>query len=121
MLHCTRRSHSTSTPQAIAPTREVRNVNHLPRPILNLQKRSLELQKGAVDNSFNVLSRLEDHGREISQRWIEQIPNMPQEIRGVTEAIWQARINSRETWKGAIDRSFKLVDEFYDRLTESSS
>lgn len=93
-------------------------MSSAPRVLLDLQKRSLELQKGAVDNGFHVFARLEDQTREIALRWLEQIPYIPQELRGVGDAWWHAHLNSRQTWKSAIDRTFQLADELCERLGE---
>ena len=82
------------------------------------QKRVLDFQRNALDRGFEVLTRLQEQQREISGQVLEQIPNLPDEARGISDAWWQARISGRESLKSAVDRSFDLADGYYQRLAE---
>ncbi|MDX1382065.1 MAG: hypothetical protein R3190_00405 [Thermoanaerobaculia bacterium] len=88
---------------------------------IKAQRRLLDVQRNALDSGFEVLTRLQEQQRELTGRFLEQIPNMPDEIRGISDAWWQARISGRETFKSAIDRSFDLVEGYYERLAEPVS
>ena len=87
--------------------------------VIAAQKRWLDFQRNALDRGFEVLTRYQEQQRDLASRMLEQIPNIPDEARGISDTWWQAQISGRETFRSAIDRSFELVEGFYERLRES--
>ena len=85
--------------------------------LLDLHRRMLEVQRTAFDRTFDVLSRLQEQQRELAGRALDAVPNLPHEARHLHDAWWQARINGRESYKSAVDRSFSIVDGYFERLT----
>ena len=96
------------------------NRFNVPGSVASFQKRVLEFQRSLLDNSFDVAARLQDRQREIAEAALERIPNLPEEVKTVSDTWWQARVSGRETLKSAVDRSFSLAESYWDRLADSA-
>jgi hypothetical protein len=92
----------------------------VPKPVIDLQKRTIDFQKNVFDSGFEVYSRFQDQRRDLSGRMLEQVPNLPDEVRTLSDAWWQASISGREAYKSAIDRSFEILGSYYERAGDSS-
>jgi hypothetical protein len=99
----------------------------IPSTVIDFQRRVLEFQRSAFTNAFEMMVRLQDQRRDVLERWIDRFPNLPAESKALYETWNEAAARGRETFRATVDKSFDLVDGYYERLaakgqpTESSS
>lgn len=92
----------------------------LPKPLIDLQKRSIDFQRNLFNSGFDVYARFQDQRRDLSTRMLEQVPNLPDELRTLSDAWWQASISGREAYRSAVERSFEILESYYHRVGEAS-
>ena len=93
----------------------------IPSVVIDFQRRVLEFQRSAFTNAFEMTTRLEEQRRDVLERWIDRIPNLPAEGKALFEAWSDAQQRGRETFRATVDKSFDLVEGYYDRLTEPAA
>ena len=91
----------------------------IPSVVIDFQKRVLELQRSAFTNAFEMAARLQDQRRDVLERWIDRI-NLPAEGKALLDTWSEAQERGRETFRSTVDKSFDLVEDYYDRLAEPS-
>jgi hypothetical protein len=90
----------------------------IPSVVIDFQRRVLEFQRSAFTNAFEMATRLQDQRREVLERWVDRIPNLPEESKALIETWAEAQERGRETFRSTIDKSFDLVEGYYDRLAK---
>lgn len=90
----------------------------IPSSVIDIQRRLLELQRSAFTNAFEMAARLQDQRRDLLERWIDRVPNLPAEGKALLETWTDAQERGRETFRATVDKSFDLVEGYYDRLAE---
>lgn len=90
----------------------------IPSGLIEFQRRLLDFQRTVFTNAFETVVRAQDQGNELLQRWVERVPNLPEEGRTLVDTWVEAGERGRETFRSTVDRSFELLDEYYERLAE---
>ena len=93
----------------------------VPTAVIDFQRRFLEFQRSAFTNAFEVAVRLQDRRRDVVERWIDRAPNLPAESKELFQAWNEAADRGRETFRATIDKSFDLIDGYYERLATERS
>ena len=88
----------------------------IPTTVFDFQRRVLEFQRNAFTNAFEMAVRLQDRRRDVVERFIDRVPNLPAESKELVDTWYQARERSRETFRATVDKSFDLIDGYYARL-----
>ena len=88
----------------------------IPSTVIDIQRRLLEFQRSAFTNAFEMVVRFQDQRRDAVERWIDRFPNLPAESKALIEAWNEAALRGRETFRATVDKSFDLVDDYYERL-----
>ena len=93
----------------------------IPSTVIDIQRRILEFQRSAFTNALDMAARLEEQRRDVVERWIDRIPNLPAESKALVETWNEAAERGRETFRATVDKSFDLVDGYYERLAAKDS
>jgi hypothetical protein len=93
----------------------------IPATVFDFQRRILELQRTAFTNAFEMAIRLDDRRRDVVERLLDRVPNLPAESKELLDTWNQAAERSRETFRATMDKSFDLIDGYYARLAERRS
>ena len=93
----------------------------IPSTVIDFQRRVLEFQRSAFTNAFEMATRLQDQRRDVLERWIERVPSLPPESKALLEAWGEAQQRGRENFRATVDKSFELVDGYFERLGGKSS
>lgn len=88
----------------------------VPAPMIEFQRRVLELQRTAFTNAFEMAVRLQERRRDVVERFIDRVPNLPAESKELLDTWAQAADRNRETFRATVDKSFELIDGYYERL-----
>jgi hypothetical protein len=88
----------------------------VPTTVIDFQRRMLEFQRSAFSNAFELAARFQDRRRDVLERWIDRVPNLPAESKELFEAWNEAADRGRESFRATIDKSFDLIDGYYERL-----
>jgi hypothetical protein len=88
----------------------------IPTSVIDFQRRVLELQRSAFTNAFETVVRLQHQRRDLIERWIDRVPSLPAESKELFEAWSEAADRGRETFRATVEKSFDLVDGYYQRL-----
>jgi hypothetical protein len=88
----------------------------IPPPMIEFQRRVLEFQRTAFTNAFEMAVRLQDRRRDVVERFLDRVPNLPAESKQLIDTWNQAADRSRETFRATVDKSFDLIDGYYARL-----
>jgi hypothetical protein len=88
----------------------------IPSTVIDFQRRVLEFQRSAFTNAFEMVVRLQDQRRDVVDRWIDRVPNLPAESKALIETWNEAAERGRETFRATVDKSFDLMDDYYERL-----
>jgi hypothetical protein len=88
----------------------------IPSTVIDIQRRLLEFQRSAFTNAFEMVVRLQDQRRDVLERWIDRFPNLPEESKALIETWNDAAQRGRETFRATVDKSFDLVEDYYERL-----
>jgi hypothetical protein len=92
------------------------NLFQIPPTVIDFQRRVLEFQRNAFTNAFEMTVRMQERRRDVVERFIDRIPNLPAESKELLEAWSQAAERNRETFRATVDKSFELIDGYYARL-----
>jgi hypothetical protein len=88
----------------------------VPPGVFDFQRRVLEFQRTAFTNAFELAVRLDDRRRDVVERFLDRVPNLPAESKELLDAWSQAAQRNRETFRSTVDKSFDLIDGYYARL-----
>jgi hypothetical protein len=88
----------------------------IPPTVVDFQRRILEFQRTAFTNAFEMAVRLDDRRRDVVERFLDRVPNLPAESKELLDTWNQATDRSRETFRATVDKSFDLIDGYYARL-----
>ena len=88
----------------------------IPAPVIDAQRRLLEFQRSAFTNAFEMVVRLQDQRRDVVERLIDRVPSLPAETKALYQTWNEAAVRGRETFRATVDKSFDLVDSYYERL-----
>lgn len=88
----------------------------VPSTVIDFQRRILEFQRSAFTNVFELAVRFQDRRRDVVERWFDRVPNLPAESKELFEAWNEAADRGRETFRATVDKSFDLLDGYYERL-----
>ena len=88
----------------------------VPTTVIDFQRRILELQRTAFTNAFEMAVRLQERRRDVVERFVDRVPNLPAESKELFDTWNQAADRSRETFRATVDKSFDLIDGYYARL-----
>jgi hypothetical protein len=91
----------------------------IPPTVFDFQRRVLEFQRTAFTNAFEMAVRLEDRRREVVERFLDRVPNLPAESKELLDTWNLAAERSRETLRATVDKSFDLIDAYYARRAGS--
>ena len=88
----------------------------VPAPMIDFQRRVLEFQRTAFTNAFEMAVRFQDRRRDVVERLIDRVPNLPSESKELLDTWNQAAERNREMFRATVDKSFDLIDGYYARL-----
>ena len=91
----------------------------IPAAMIDFQRRVLEFQRSAFTNAFEMVTRLQDQRRDAVERLIDRVPNLPAESKELYETWSAAAVRGRDTFRATVDKSFYLMDGYYERLASS--
>ncbi|HEX2463567.1 MAG TPA: hypothetical protein VHR17_03015 [Thermoanaerobaculia bacterium] len=93
----------------------------VPTTVIDFQRRVLEFQRTAFTNAFEMAVRLQDRRRDVVERLVDRVPNLPAESKELLDTWNQAAERNREMFRATVDKSFDLIDGYYARLATAKS
>lgn len=93
----------------------------IPGGVLRLQKRVLEGQRTMFDTSYNAWSALREGQENALHGWLDTASFVPQELKEVAQAWTDTSRQSREGYKETVEKSFELIEQWVDGLTETEA
>ena len=91
-------------------------TNAFAKQMIDLQKQVVEFQRAAFDNSFNAIVTLQDQQEELVSRVLDSAGAVPEEAKEAVESWADSFKKARDDFKAATDRSFELLDQYFDRV-----
>jgi hypothetical protein len=92
----------------------------VPTTVIDFQRRVLEFQRTAFTNAFEMAVRLQDRRRDVVERWVDRVPNLPAESKELLDTWNQAAERNRDMFRATVDKSFDLIDGYYARLATTA-
>ena len=90
-------------------------MNAFAKQMIDFQKQVVEFQRAAFDNSFNAIVTLQDQQEELVNRVLDSSGAVPEEAKEAVEAWTESAKKARDDFKTSTDRSFELLDKYFDR------
>lgn len=79
-----------------------------------LFKQVIDFQKATFDNSFKAMTTLQEQGEKMVDMFLQQASWLPEEgKKAVTDWI-RAYQKGRDDFKGAVEKNFVKVQDFFD-------
>ncbi|MGA2401195.1 MAG: hypothetical protein ABSG91_05745 [Syntrophobacteraceae bacterium] len=78
-----------------------------------MMKQMIQLNKTVFENTLSSMAILQDQMEKATNTFLEQAAWLPAEGKKVIEEWVKACKNGRESYKNAVDESFKRVEAFF--------
>lgn len=89
--------------------------------LVGFQRQLVEFQKAAIDSTFDAVSAFQDQQEQYLNDMMERASFMPDEGREVVHQWVDAFRRGREDFKTTIDKSYELVEQYFDRQDAENS
>lgn len=89
----------------------------VPAGVVRLQKRMLEGQRSLFDTGYNAWSAFREGQENAFHGFLDSTSIVPDELKEIAQAWTDVSRQSREEYKETVDKSFALMEKWYDGLT----
>lgn len=73
----------------------------------------MEMQKSAIDNTYDSIVALQNQTEKIALSFLEQIPYMPQDSMKMIDEWSAAYKKSQNEYKKSFDENYKKLEDFF--------
>lgn len=85
---------------------------------IEAQKRMLDFQRSTFERGFEAVNTVRERQEDRVGSWMENADQVPTEAREMYQNwLWYSR-TARGTFHQAVEKSFDLADQYYDRIQE---
>jgi len=88
---------------------------------LGFQRQLVEFQKAAIDSTFDAVSAFQDQQEQYLNDMMERASFLPEEGREVVHQWVDTFRRGREDYKATVDKSFELVEKYFDRYQDEQA
>jgi len=88
------------------------------KSLVNFQRQMVEFQKSTFDTTFDAIAGLQDRQEEMLNDMLEKGKLVPDEGKQIIEAWVDTFKKGREDFRDAVETSYNLVDDYFDRLED---
>ncbi len=105
---------TTSTTTTTAPKSPARAWSG---PLIDANRRALDLQKRVFDTSFDMVASLQERREDAITRWTENSERLPVEAKGLVQEWIRLFQDRRGAYRSAVEASFGLANSYLDSLS----
>ena len=88
---------------------------------MGFQRQLVEFQKAAIDSTFDAVSAFQDQQEQYLNDMMERASFLPEEGREVVHQWVDTFRRGREDYKATVDKSFDLVEKYFDRYQDEQA
>lgn len=92
----------------------------IPKSLINFQRQLVEFQKSTFDSTFDAIAGFQDRQEEMLNDMLDKGKLLPDEGKQIIEAWVKTFKKGREDFRDAVETSYNLVDDYFDRLDEGT-
>ena len=81
----------------------------------------MELQKSAIDNTYDSMVALQNQAEKITISVLEQIPYLPQDSLKIIDEWSLAYKKSQDEYKKSFDDNYKKLEDFFAESKKSAA
>lgn len=97
------------------------DLGNLGKGLTGFQKQIVEFQKQAFDSTFDAVVALQDQQEQFLTDLLERSSVVPEEGKQVINEWVETFRRSREDFKAAADKSYDLMEQYFERDEEEES
>lgn len=92
----------------------------LTKQVVSIQRQLLEFQKTAFDGTFDAVVSFQDKQEKLMNDLLERVSVLPDEGKQIVDEWIETYKKGREDFRDVVERSYDILDDYFDRLEEES-